>query len=162
MPNIFGKKKSTEAQEKSVEDRLDEILEEIAKLPEERQEAIWKKYDDSEDDSKGKPDTEEQIEKAEEDIAEKGADSQTEKDRIDESVGEQEKQEGDEDSQDAKDRVDESLGEEKYVKKEEYEALLDRIAKLEERANGDDELPKPKEIDDEDVDLGNTDFFKEK
>ena len=155
MPNIFGKKKS-------VEDRLDEILDEISRLPEEKQEAIWKKYDDSEDDSKGKPDTEEQIEKAEEDIAEKGADSQTEKDRIDESVGEQEKLEGDEDSQDAKDRVDESLGDQKYVKREEYDALLERIAKLEERAKDDDKLPKPKEMNDEDVDLGNTDFFKEK
>ena len=57
---------------------------------------LWKKYDDSKDDSNGKPDTEEQIDEAEEDIAEKGADSQTEKDRINESVGEQEEQEGDE------------------------------------------------------------------
>lgn len=51
---------------------------------------------------------ERQIEKAERDIAEDGKDSQTEKDRIDESVGEQERRNGDEDSQDAKDRVDES------------------------------------------------------
>lgn len=53
---------------------------------------------------------EKQIEKAKQDIAEKGADSQTEKDRVDESVGEQEKLSGDEDSQNAKDRVDESEG----------------------------------------------------
>ena len=153
MPNIFGKKKS-------VEDRLDEILDEISRLPEEKQEAIWKKYDDSEDDSKGKPDTEEQIEKAEEDIAEKGADSQTEKDRIDESVGEQEKQDGDEDTQDAKDRVDESLGEKEYVERKDYEELLRRLEKLE-KANGDNELPKPKEVEDKDIDWNKTNFFKE-
>ena len=56
---------------------------------------------------------EKQIAEAREDIAEKGADSQTEKDRIDESVGEQERQDGNEDSQSAKDRVDESEGAEK-------------------------------------------------
>lgn len=53
---------------------------------------------------------EKQEAKAKEDIAEKGADSQTEKDRIDESVGEQEHLDGNEDSQSAKDRVDESEG----------------------------------------------------
>lgn len=53
---------------------------------------------------------EKQIEKAKRDIAEEGKDSQTERDRIDESVGEQERRDGDEDSQDAKDRVDESEG----------------------------------------------------
>ena len=53
---------------------------------------------------------EEQIEKAKADVEEKGDDSQTEKDRVDESVGEQERKDGDEDSQTAKDRVDESEG----------------------------------------------------
>lgn len=53
---------------------------------------------------------EEQIAKAKEDISENGADSQTEKDRIDESVAAQEHADGDEDSQTAKDRVDESEG----------------------------------------------------
>ena len=57
-----------------------------------------------------KPTTEERIDEAKADIAEKGPDSQTEKDRIDESVGEQEKLDGNEDSQTAKDRVDESEG----------------------------------------------------
>ena len=38
--------------------------------------------------------TEEQIKKAEQDIREKGADEQTEKDRIDESVAAQEREEG--------------------------------------------------------------------
>lgn len=154
MPIMFGKKKS-------IEDRLDEILEEISKLPEDKQEALWKRYDDSKDDSNGKPDTEEQIDKAEEDIAEKGADSQTEKDRIDESVGEQEKQEGDEDSQDAKDRVDESLGEKEYVEKKDYDELVKRITALEAKANGDGELPKPEEVEVDDDDFKGTNFFKD-
>ncbi len=73
---------------------------------------------------------EKQIEKAKQDVAEKGADSQTEKDRIDESVGEQEERSGDEDSQDAKDRVDESEGaekadEERAEERESKEAKLD-------------------------------------
>lgn len=60
---------------------------------------------------------EKEIKKAKEDIAEKGADSQTEKDRIDESVGEQEQRSGDENSQNAKDRVDESEGAKKTDEK---------------------------------------------
>lgn len=54
--------------------------------------------------------TKEQVAEAKTDVAEKGTDSQTEKDRVDESVGEQEKLDGNEDSQTAKDRVDESEG----------------------------------------------------
>ncbi len=115
---------------------------------------------DDETADKGESETEKQIEKAEEDIAEKGADSQTEKDRIDESVGEQEKQDGNEDSQDAKDRVDESLGEKKYVERKDYEALLARVSALEEKANGKDKLPKPKEVDKDDFDEEDNDFFK--
>ena len=60
---------------------------------------------------------EEQIAKAKEDISEKGPDSQTEKDRIDESVGEQERKDGNENSQSAKDRVDESDGAKKSDEK---------------------------------------------
>lgn len=87
---------------------------------------------------------EEQIAKAKEDITEKGEDSQTEKDRIDESVGEQEREDGNENSQSAKDRVDESEGaekadekkdeekdnaedEKKYVSREEFDALVAKI-----------------------------------
>lgn len=62
---------------------------------------------------------ERQIKKAKEDIAEKGKDSQTEKDRIDESVGEQERRDGNENSQNAKDRVDESEGTKKYDERKE-------------------------------------------
>lgn len=61
------------------------------------------------------------VEKAEENIEEKGADEQTEKDRVDESVGEQLKDDGKEDEQSAKDRVDESEGEEKAEEKAEEE-----------------------------------------
>ncbi len=56
---------------------------------------------------------EKQEKKAKEDVAENGKDTQTEKDRVDESVGEQEKRDGDENSQSAKDRVDESEGSKK-------------------------------------------------
>lgn len=153
MSMIFGKKKS-------VEDRLDEILEEISQLPEEKQNEIWKKYDDSEDYSKGESETERQIEEAKENIAEKGADSQTEKDRIDESVGEQEKLDGNEDKQDAKDRVDESLGEKKYVERKDFDELLTRLSALEEKANGKEKLPKPKEVDNDELDEQDEDFFK--
>jgi hypothetical protein len=95
----------------------------------------------ADDDDNGKPDTEEMIDKAEENIEEKGADEQTKEDRVDESVAEQEKDEGDENSQDAKDRVDESEGEERHEEEEAErkdeenyrEALNARIEELEER-----------------------------
>lgn len=64
------------------------------------------------------PTTGEQVEKAEEDISEKGEDSQTTEDRVDESVAMQEKEDGNEDSQDAKDRVDEAVGEETAIQSE--------------------------------------------
>lgn len=62
------------------------------------------------EDSAEMTEDEKQEAKAKEEIAENGADSQTEKDRIDESVAAQEHADGDEDSQTAKDRVDESEG----------------------------------------------------
>ena len=59
---IFGNKK------KSVIERLDELLAEIDRLPEDEQEKVWAHFDDAkeemEDDSaedKGKPDTEEEL-----------------------------------------------------------------------------------------------------
>lgn len=83
---------------------------------------------------------EKDIEKAKRDIAEKGSDSQTEKDRIDESVGEQERRDGDEDSQNAKDRVDESEGTKKSdeeraeaKKKEHYDDFKERFISFMER-----------------------------
>ncbi len=76
---------------------------------------------------------EKEIKKAKEEIAEKGADSQTEKDRVDESVGEQEKHSGNENSQDAKDRVDESEGAEKSDEKRAEEKKEDARLSFEER-----------------------------
>lgn len=124
---IFGNKKKT------VIERLDELLAEIDGLPDEEQEKVWAHFDQAtgeDKDESGKPDTSEEIEKAEEDIAEKGADSQTEQDRVDESVAAQEEEHGQEDSQDAKDRVDEAEGEEKAEKHKEWE---ERLAAIERR-----------------------------
>lgn len=53
---------------------------------------------------------EKQEAKAKENIAEKGSDSQTKKDSIDERVGEQDHLDGNTDSQSAKDRLDEPEG----------------------------------------------------
>lgn len=78
-------------------------------------------------------DDEKEIKKAKEDIAEKGADSQTDKDRIDESVGEQERRSGDENSQDAKDRVDESEGTKKADEERAEEKEERRKESFEER-----------------------------
>lgn len=89
---------------------------------------------------------EKEIKKAKEDIAEKGADSQAEKDRIDESVGEQERRSGDENSQNAKDRVDESEGtkkadEERAEEKEKYDddfkvRVISILERMEKRFDG--------------------------
>lgn len=128
---VFGKKKT-------LSERMKDILAEVELLPEEDQERFWAEFEDKGDD-KGKVTTGEQIEEAKKDIAEKGPDSQTEKDRIDESVAMQEKADGNEDSQSAKDRVDESEGEEKALKEEgkadgekhDEAAEEDKLAKLE-------------------------------
>lgn len=83
---------------------------------------------------------EKEIAKAKRDVAENGSDSQTEEDRIDESVGEQEQRSGNENSQDAKDRVDESEGakkadEEREEKRERdhREEHAERMARIEEK-----------------------------
>lgn len=90
---------------------------------------------------KGKQDTAEQAEEAEEKVEAEPKDDQTERDRVDESVAAQEKAEGDEDSQTAKDRIDESEGmekadeekaEEKPEEKEVGEAMDARMKTLEE------------------------------
>lgn len=126
---IFGNKKKT------VIERLDELLAEIDGLPDEEQEKVWAHFDQAtgeDKDESGKPDTSEEIEKAEEDIAEKGEDSQTEQDRVDESVAAQEEEHGQKDSQDAKDRVDEAEGEEKA---DEAKSVIERIEAIEARLN---------------------------
>ena len=74
---------------------------------------------------KGKQDTAEQTEEAEEKVETEPKDKQTERDRVDESVSAQEKDEGDEDSQTAKDRVDESEGMEKDEEEKEVSETMD-------------------------------------
>lgn len=76
---------------------------------------------------------EREISEAKEEIAEKGKDSQTERDRVDESVAQKEKDSGNENSQTAKDRVDESEGMKKAEERREErheESQEDRIDKL--------------------------------
>lgn len=98
---MFGKKPTAE-----------DLLKMYAALSDDEKEAFDKAHKS----------TEEQIEEAEENVAEKGTDTQTEKDRVDESVAAQEKDEGNEDAQDAKDRVDEAEGAEKADTEEKAEA----------------------------------------
>jgi hypothetical protein len=139
---LFKRKPKTEPQ---AEDKVQKLINDINDLDEneldrflEHMSDISEDIDDEEgeDENEGKEETdmtqdEKQIEKAKDDIAEKGADSQTEKDRIDESVAEQEKADGDEDSQDAKDRVDESEGAEK-ADEERHETSQDvRLERIE-------------------------------
>ena len=88
------------------------------------------------DDNEGKEETdmtedEKQIAEAKKAIEEKGKDTQTEKDRIDESVGEQERLDGDEDSQDAKDRVDESEAAEKADDERHEDFEEDKLSRIE-------------------------------
>lgn len=151
---IFGNKK------KSLTERFEELFAELDNLPDEEQDKFWAAIEEKVDeamgeddepnedgaqapkDESGKPDTEEEIAKAKEDIAEKGENSQTEKDRVDESVAAQEEEHGQEDSQDAKDRVDEAEGEEKAEKHKEWEerfaAIEARLSALEGNEEGED------------------------
>lgn len=109
---------------------LDRTLKRWGVEEEDRKDFLKQLDEEPEEDEAVAPNTEDEIDKAESDIEEKGEDSQSEKDRVNESVGEQEKLDGDEDSQDAKARVDESEGEEKAVEEEKKED----DAKDEERA----------------------------
>lgn len=87
--------------------------------------------------------TGEQVDEAKKGIEDKGDDSQSDKDRIDESVGEQEHLDGDEDSQDAKDRVDESEGEEKALDEDKADNADDT-----QDDKSDDDTPAPQDNDD--------------
>lgn len=62
-----------------------------------------------------------EVEESEERIEEKGADEQTEQDRVDETVAADEEHDGDEDTQTAKDRVDEAEGDKAYDEDEHEE-----------------------------------------
>lgn len=88
---IFGKKRLT----------VEELIEALNGLSDEDKKEVIAKT------------TSEDVAKAEEDIADKGEDSQSEQDRVDESVGEQEELDDDKDTQIAEDRVDEAEGEDK-------------------------------------------------
>lgn len=121
---LFNRK--PKAEETPKPQKAEDIMKLIESLPEDE----FDKLSDmllADENENGKPDTMEQVEKAEENIEAEGEDTQTEEDRVDESVAEQEKDEGDEDSQDAKDRVDEAEGKEKYLSRKDVEALLDEI-----------------------------------
>ena len=97
---------------------------------------IFKRKSQKED--KPMTEDEKEIKKAEDDVAKKGKDSQSEKDRVDESVGEQERESGNENSQNAKDRVDESEGtkkadeerKEKKDEKDEKESKEDKLMEV--------------------------------
>ncbi len=117
---------------------VESILKDISKLSDEDKAKVL-------DGLKPAEDTEEQVAEAEEDIEEKGEDTQTEKDRIDESVAAQEENAGDEDTQSAQDRVDEAEGEEAAQTEEQpaeeaeppVNDIETRLAALEQRTNDD-------------------------
>jgi hypothetical protein len=133
-------------------EKVKELIEQIKNLDGNEYEAFLKGLevvDEAREDEEIKPETDEnegkedddmtenekQIAKAEEDIEEKGKDTQTEKDRIDDSVAAQERADGDEDSQSAKDRVKESEAMEKLDKQKaeddknhrDYDARFNKI-----------------------------------
>lgn len=113
----FRKKHSEEENEKMA--NIDEVLKLLEGLSEDEKQRVAAKLANPVDkDGDGKESTTEQIESAAEHIAEKGADEQSVKDRIDESVAAQERAEGDEDKQSAKDRVDEAIGEDEHIAEE--------------------------------------------
>lgn len=142
-------KRNKKQEEQPTMPNFAEILASIEKLSDEEKKQIHEKTGEAVADNKDEsaPETTtEEVAKAKEDIKEDGKDSQSEKDRVDESVAAQEANKGDEDSQDAKDRVDEAEGEDKYIalKKDhedlraEFEALKQQFAEAQ---------SKPREVD---------------
>lgn len=124
---VFGKKKT-------LSERMKDILAEVELLPEEDQEKFWKEFEDKGDD-KSKVTTGEQIEEAKEDIAEKGPDSQTEKDRIDEHNGEEKylEEKREEKTETAEEMTEEKGKTEETAEDKVNDALVARIAALEEK-----------------------------
>lgn len=142
-------KRNKKQEEQPTMPNFAEILASIEKLSDEEKKQIHEKTGEAVADKKDEsaPETTtKEVAKAKEDIKEDGKDSQSEKDRVDESVAAQEENKGDEDSQDAKDRVDEAEGEDKYIalKKDhedlraEFEALKQQVAEAQ---------SKPREVD---------------
>lgn len=133
----FFKKKINKQEEQPKMPKFEEILASLGELSDDEKKQIHEKT---------AVDTTEQIDKAKSDIAKNGKDSQTDKDRVDESVGMQERYDGNENTQNAKDRVDEAEGEDKYLKHEE------KLAKLESELGALKELvtkavSNPREVD---------------
>lgn len=125
----FTNKKNKSMEETKTMAKIDEIIKNLTE--DERKELRARLKDD----------TTEQIKKAKEDISKTGRDSQTEKDRIDESVAAQERANGTRDSQTAKDRVDEAEGEDRELRRrtddknearEHIAALREEMSKLRE------------------------------
>lgn len=112
-------KKSNKQEEAKPMAKIDEVLRALDELSEDEKQKVAAKLANPVDkNGDGKESTTEQIESAAEHIAEKGADEQSVKDRIDESVAAQERAEGGEDEQSAKDRVDEAIGEDEHLAEE--------------------------------------------
>lgn len=134
----FFTKKINKQEEQPAMTKVEELLARFGELSDEEKEQVRKGT---------AKDTTEQIEEAEKHIEENGNDEQTEKDRIDESVAMQEKDEGDKDTQSAKDRVDEAMGEDKYLVHE--EAIKELRAEIERLKEAQAEaVSKPREVDD--------------
>ena len=116
---FFDKFKKSKQEEAKPMAKIDEVLRALEELSEDEKQKVAAKLANTADkNGDGKESTTEQIESAAEHIAEKGADEQSVKDRIDESVAAQERAEGDEDEQSAKDRVDEAIGEDEHLAEE--------------------------------------------
>lgn len=120
---FFDKFKKSKKEEAKPMAKIDEVLRALDELSEDEKQKVAAKLANPVDkDGDGKESTTEQIESAAEHIAEKGADKQSVKDRIDESVAAQERAEGGEDKEDAKDRVDEAIGEDEHIAEEQAAA----------------------------------------
>ncbi len=116
---FFDKFKKSKQEEAKPMAKIDEVLRALEELSEdEKQKVAAKLANPADKNGDGKESTTQQIESAAEHIAKKGADEQSVKNRIDESVAAQERAKGDKDTQSAKDRVNEAIGEDKRLAKE--------------------------------------------
>lgn len=122
---IFGKKRLT----------VEELIEALNGLSDEDKKEVIAKT------------TSEDVAKAEEDIADKGEDSQSEQDRVDESVGEQEELDDDKDTQTAEDRVDEAEGEDKAAEDDADEPAPTDDDDVENKEDADDQSDVHKQLE---------------
>lgn len=122
---IFGKKRLT----------VEELIEALNDLSDEDKKEVIAKT------------TSEDVAKAEEDIADKGEDSQSEQDRVDESVGEQEELDDDKDTQTAEDRVDEAEGEDKATEDDADEPAPTDDDDVENKEDADDQSDDHKQLE---------------